>query len=179
MELIKGNLLILLVEVSVFVFVIAYVKLSDSPFRQTFIFSRRQIFQYELRIAGRVIAGITAVGVVLYYLLCMVLKADSVPVWNMILFLLVQMDYYFSLSSARLRKNVVGVLFLILTITALPVVDILIIVTGKVKQDVYCGYFILFFLAAAFVLGKGIFFNRCRNCHLPDSDNTAWSRESG
>lgn len=155
MELIKGNLLVLLVEISVIVFITAYAMLSDSPFRQVFIFSRRQNFRYELRIAGGLMGGITAAGAVFYYLLCKALKVDGVPVWNMSLIPLAQMSYYCAISSARWKKNVAGVAVLSVMVTGvIPMVCVLDMLIWKVKLDVYCGYFILFFLAIVFFLGK-------------------------
>ncbi|MBR1866865.1 MAG: hypothetical protein IJ801_10240 [Lachnospiraceae bacterium] len=155
MELMKANLLIFLVQISVIVFVIAYGRLSDSSFRQVFIFSRRQNVQYELRIAGRLMAEITTAGAALYALLCIVLKISGAPVWNLLLFPLAQLAFYLALSSAVWKNNAVGVLaVVVMLISVAPALCILTILIWKVKLDVYGGYFILFLLVTVFFLGK-------------------------
>lgn len=140
MELLKGNLLLLLTIVSSIAFVAAYAQLCDSPFRMVFEFCRRKNMQYECKIAGLLMLCVSVVCATLYQLFCMLFHYKGVSFLSVVFVLLTLLTFYLLLSNAVLKSGLSVMIVIFSSIFIFDILIFLFIAGPGICFDQYYGY---------------------------------------
>ena len=127
-------------------FIALWAAFSDTPFKCTFSFVRRKHRKKEMELAGKIILGISAFLIALYYLACHLLEMQPVFAGRLLFVVLMQGLVYLSLSNFALRKAVN--LFFISLSVMLGILSMLgfVGVLFSWKLDLYCGYMAIILL---------------------------------
>lgn len=147
MELIKGNMMLILAITAMVVFLLSWAQFYEGAFHQAFIHYRRKLLMDELRYTTKLIALISILSIFLYYLLCALLHCQAVPFIHTTFAPCFLVAAYLMLYGASLRKLVALVACILMVLVLSPVIIFTVIIVYRVKLDYYLGYFsIIFFL---------------------------------
>lgn len=140
MELLKGNLLLLLTIVSHIAFATAFANLYDGPFRRIFELYRKKNMYYECKIVGSLILGTSIICSIFYQLLCMLFQYKGVSFLSIIFVLLALFTFYLLISYAALKNAVSVVLNILSGMVILATLLIIFIIRLHIHLDQYYGY---------------------------------------
>lgn len=148
MDTISQNILFFLTLTATWIYLMLWAKLSDGPFERSFCFHRMKNWKKEMVLAGKLIAGISTVFILLYYVLCGVLEQSPVSPLNITVIITTPLHVFLCLESPMLGNKVKSVAYVICVVTWIPVILLAMIAIKKIGLDVYCGYASLIFLLA-------------------------------
>lgn len=138
MELIKGNLAIVLGMISAGVFVWLWSVVDQGAFRQTFCFYRKSNRNYEWKMMGRILIVVSLTAIGIYYLLCKLLQYKGRSPFQMSLIVLCVLTYYLILSAATRQSANWRIALAVGCWMLLPYVLLFCIWLFKIQFDRYC-----------------------------------------
>jgi hypothetical protein len=140
MELIRGNLLVFVTFIGASCYLGLWVKFSDAPFERTFSFLREYNRKKEGLLAVKLLAGVGVGSIVLYLLLCLLLKAEMVPLFYLLAVVGALGFTYLAVMGQAVKKDAGAMLRGMALITLVPVLCIFSVLIWGMQLDQYCGY---------------------------------------
>lgn len=140
MELIRGNLLVLVTAVGMYLTLFLLTRLSDGPFERAFSFCREKNRRKERNLAIRLVAGISVGCFVLYYLLCALMKAKAVPILYICFVVSAVCFSYLATAGLAIKKDAGAMALGISVVFLAPFLIIMGILVRQMTFDSYCGY---------------------------------------
>ncbi|MCM1498037.1 MAG: hypothetical protein NC124_06175 [Clostridium sp.] len=111
MKMIEGNLLIIITFLAEACFLGLWSHYYEGSFKRVFDFYRRRNRRSADRQAAKLIAGISVAAVVLYYVVCRLLKYSGLPVFSAVMVVLaLLLSYLLFLSLSVVRQDALTVL---------------------------------------------------------------------
>ena len=138
MEMIEGNLLIIITWLAEGCFLIAWGHCYEGAFERVFDFYRRGNRRAADRLAVKLIGGISVAAIVLYYVICMLLKYSGLPVYSVVMVVLVLLLQYLLVSGGAVENDVLKVLISLGVIMTAPIVlSVAIVYRGALLDKYY------------------------------------------
>lgn len=140
LEIIKENMLTILVLISEILFLVVWSHYYDGPFRMVFIYSRKKNIRYEYGLMGIFVAGISVGCILIYQIICKAMNYQGVSVINMVFPFLVLFTTYLLTNTAVVKKNVAQLVMLLMLWFCGPIFLMLCMGMYHIKFDSYCGH---------------------------------------
>lgn len=141
MELLTGNLYIILVLIFNFVFTLIWTKVYEGDFQMVFSYLRKQNFEYSYKVAGKWIGIVTVGCMMIYELLCLLLKYRGISVLKMLFIVPVLFFYYLMMvTGGTILMNRVQILGIVSSLVLMPFVVFGCILLFHIEFDKYIGY---------------------------------------
>ncbi|MGN0154752.1 MAG: hypothetical protein ACI4A3_09885 [Lachnospiraceae bacterium] len=156
MEIIRGNLLVLVTAVGMYLTLFLLTRLSDGPFERAFSFCREKNRKKEQNLAIRLVTGTSVGCIVLYYLLCALLGGKVVPVYNLCFVVLTICFSYLVTVGLAIKKDTGAMAWGITVVFMAPSLIIMGVLLRQVKFDAYCGYAAVILFVIDILLGRNI-----------------------
>lgn len=152
MEMLKGNLLLIITWLAESCFLIAWAHSYEGAFERVFDFYRRRNRRTADRQAAKLICGISAAGGALYYAVCMLLKYSGLPVFSVVMIALTLSLQYLLLSGSAVEKDVLKILISLFTVVTAPVIFCIIIIYSNIMLDKYYMHISIVLLALCAIM---------------------------
>lgn len=137
MEMLEGNLLIIITWLAESCFLFAWGYCYEGPFERVFHFYRRRNRRTSDRQAAKLIGGISAAAIVLYYAICMLLKYSGLPVFSAVMVVLTLLLVYLLMSGSVVENDVLKTLIWLCMVVNAPLVSSIVIIYRGVLLDKY------------------------------------------
>ncbi|MDE5864232.1 MAG: hypothetical protein K2K56_15220 [Lachnospiraceae bacterium] len=122
MEVLEGNLLIIITWLAQSCFLVVWGHCYEIAFKRVFDFYRRGNRRTADWQAAKLIGAISAAAIVLYYVICMLLKYSGLPVYSVVMVVLVQLLQYLLLSGSAVENDVLKTLIFVSMVVTAPIV---------------------------------------------------------
>ena len=140
MELIKGNLFVIITIFGTFAFIWIWSDLSNIPFEGVFSFAREKNRKKQLLLGGKIIAGVSVVCYAIYGLCVYLFHIPIVSIWGLALPVLYMLYGVYRLSAGVVKKNFTSIAADLMLLLCIPFGVVAVIFILKIKVDAYCGY---------------------------------------
>lgn len=138
MELLMGNLLVLLVTFGLIGFALLWIKFYDGAFREVFSFYRKRNLRYEWTVVGCLIGLVSVVVIGLYYGMHILCDYKPLPWYSVLFVVMVLLLVYLGLQATSINNSVIFALALSMLVFILPFALSLLVLYQKVLLDQYC-----------------------------------------
>lgn len=145
-ELLKGNMLIMLADCAAIAFLIIWSNVYDGNIRREFVLLRRKEMLHEAKVITVIGAGLSILCLGVYYLLSYLMGGITFSIWQIIFVVLMVFSVSFVTKSSVLKGNVWVVLLTPAMLFILPMLAIWYIFVKRQSLDIYCNIYSILLL---------------------------------